>query len=184
MRHREWEPTIGFSSQVKRSNEQTDNIAEAILRALPLPPAEDESETIQTEIMKATTRRRKPLTERADAVLRLSRPRQISGEIYRQTGRHVFPLYHSVMAPPWGRAVLVAFGEGGALPKGEFLRRRAFTSVMHRSSGAKRCPTAPSVARESCRPCRGRLRSEGVASTDSSHQAIPRIQPSISATLP
>ena len=41
---------------------------------------------------------------------------KISVEICRQTGRHVFPLYHSITAPPWGRVVLLAVGEGGALP--------------------------------------------------------------------
>ena len=42
--------------------------------------------------------------------------RQISAQICRQTGRRVFPLYHSVMEPPRGRAPLLAVGEGGALP--------------------------------------------------------------------
>jgi hypothetical protein len=64
---------------------------------------------------------------------------KISGEICRQMGTCVFPLYHSVMAPPRGRGVLVAVGEGGALPNGTGFcvaahRLRHCEGVEHRDS--------------------------------------------------
>jgi hypothetical protein len=51
---------------------------------------------------------------------------KISGEICRQMGTCVFPLYHSVMAPPRGRADLKVVGEGAALPDSGFLRCRVY----------------------------------------------------------
>jgi hypothetical protein len=61
---------------------------------------------------------------------------KISGEICRQMGTCVFPLYHSVMAPPRGRVVLVAVGEGGALPNG-VLCALPRTGFRHRIASIK-----------------------------------------------
>lgn len=106
--------------------------------------------------------------------------RQIWTEICRHAGRCVFPLYHSVTAPPWGLVLMLAVGEGGALP------------TLWRL-GSPRVDFPPCIGQaivELRRTLRhndanlGLLESLGCRRHDSPfHQATPSIQPSISATF-
>jgi hypothetical protein len=81
--------------------------------------------------------------------------RQISAEICRETGRHVFPLYHSVMAPPRGRADLRAVGEGAAIPDSGFFG--AVYRLLSRIGQA-----VPQTASKHC-PANGACRATGLA---------------------
>lgn len=94
-------------------------------------------------------------------------------------GRCVFPLYHSVMAAPRGRADLRVVGEGAASPTAVFFG--AVYRLLSRIGQA--VPLAASSVAVVQALLWDLLRNKGVASTDSSHQAMPRIQPSISATF-